>query len=132
MAVKGAGNSTFTYNSNALTAHMNQQDLQSTIQELEATNLASTAQESAPGLAKWTLSIGGDWNATLDGFLAPDAMSGTKRTGVATVSDGSSTVTYTWTSQAWITNYQIQTQANDKITWTATLNLSGNPTRTVA
>lgn len=132
MAIKGAGGATCTYNSNALTAHMNQSDLQNTVQELEATDLASTAQETDGGLAKWTYNMGGDWNSTIDGYLAPDSLTGTKRTAAIVFDDGSTAVTFTWTSQAWISNYQIQAPANGKMTWTATLNLSGNPSRTTA
>jgi len=65
--------------------------------------------------------------------LAPDAVTpGTKRTAVVTYSNGSSTVTYTWTSNAEVGNYQISAAPGGAITWTATLTLSGAPTRTVA
>lgn len=124
-ALKGASNVTVTYNSNALTAHVNTVQLDNVIAELESTHLGSTASESDPGLAKHTLDIGGDWNSTIDGYLGPDGMSGTKRTCVIVFGPSGSQVTYTWTSQAFITNWQIQSPANGKQTWTAKLNLSG-------
>jgi len=49
-ATKGAGNATVTYNGQNITAYVNSVDLQNTIAELEATNLASTGEESDPGL----------------------------------------------------------------------------------
>lgn len=124
-ATKGAGNATVTYNSNALTAYVNSVDLQNTIAELEATNLGSTGEESDPGLVNSVLNIGGDWHPTLDGYLGPDSIASTKRTAVITFTVGGTTITWTWTSKAFITNYKVNTAAKDKITWTAQLRLSG-------
>jgi hypothetical protein len=128
-AYKGAGAATVTYNSNALTNYVNSVDLQNTIAELEATHLGSTGEESDPGLVNSTLNLGGDWHATLDGYLGPDSIAGTKRTAVITFTAGS-TVTWTWTSKAYITNFKVNTAAKDKITWTAQLRLSGLGVRT--
>lgn len=131
-AIKGAGNATVTYNSNALTNYVNSVDLQNTIAELEATHLGSTAQEADPGLSSHSLQIGGDWNATLDGYLGPDSLSGTKRTCVIAFVSSGTTVSYTWTTQAFITNYTITTAATGKLEWSATLRLSGPGSRGVA
>lgn len=131
-ATKGAGNSTVTYNSNALTNYTNSVDLQATIAELEATHLGSTGQEADPGLGSYQLQIGGDWNPTIDGYLGPDSLAGTKRTAAIAFTSGGSTVTYTWTSQAFITNYTVSTSATGKLEWKATLRLSGVGTRSVA
>jgi len=38
---------------------------------------------------------------------------------------GNNTVTWTWSSSAFITNYTANTAARDKITWSAQLRLSG-------
>lgn len=125
-ATKGAGNATVTYNSQNITAYVNSVDLQNTIAELEATNLASTGEESDAGLVNSVLRIGGDWSKALDDILGPDSLPGTKRTAVITFKDsGNNTVTWTWTSNAFITNYTINTAARDKITWSAQLRLSG-------
>lgn len=131
-AIKGAGNSNVTYNSNSLNNYVNSVDLANTIAELEATHLGSTGQESDPGLVKSTLQIGGDWSAALDAILGPDSLTGTKRTGVIAYDDGATTVSWTWTSQAFITNYNVKTTATGKLEWTATLNLSGLGVRSVA
>ena len=131
MAVKSEGNVAVTYNSNEVTAYCNQADVQATIDQLDATDLASTAKESVTGFAEWSISMGGHWHATLDGYLAPDAVTpGTKRTAVIAYTDAAdTTVTYTWTSNAEIQDYAITSATGGLITWSATLMLSGAPSR---
>jgi len=72
----------------------------------------------------------------LDGFLAPDAGSGTKRTVVIVYTEGAATVTYTWTASGSnggeIENYAIQSPANGLRTFSCDLKLSGAPTRVAA
>lgn len=128
-ALKGAGNAAVTYNSNALINYVNSVDLQNVIAELEATHLGSTAMASDGGLVKHTLQMGGDWNDTVDGYLGPDSLTGTKRTTAIVFGPSGSQVTYTWTASGavggFITNYSIKTTAAGKLEWSATLNLSG-------
>lgn len=130
-AVKSESNVAVTYNSNAITAYCNSADLQAAIDRLEVTDLASTGKEYITGVGEWTISLGGYWDSTLDGYLAPDAVTpGTKRTGVIAFTDsGDTTVTYTWTSNAEIQDYQITSAVGGAIEFTATLALSGAPTR---
>ena len=131
MAVKSEGNAVVTYNSNNISAYCNQADVQATIDQLDSTNLASTAKESVTGFGEWSISIGGQWDSTIDGYLAPDAVTpGTKRTcSIAYTDSGSTTVTYTWTSNAEIQDYAISSATGALISWTATLMLSGAPSR---
>lgn len=130
---KAQGNVTVSYNSNALTNYVNQSDLQSTLAQIEVTTLGDTGKVNIVDAAEWSIAIGGPWHPTLDGYLAPDAVTpGTKRNAVITFSNGSSTVTYTWTANAEIGDYQIQSAPGAAITWSATLTLSGAPVRTVA
>ena len=124
-ATKSAGNIAVTYNSSAITNYCNQVDLEDLVAELEATNLGSTAEESDPGLTNSKVGLGGDWHPTLDGILGPDAYSPTKRTCVIAYTVGGTTVTWTWTSKAFINNYKRSGAAKDKITWSAQLRLSG-------
>lgn len=135
-AIKSAGNVTVSYNGNAITNYTNSVDLQNVIQELESTHLGSTAQSADAGLAASTLNLGGDWNSTIDGYLGPDSLTGTKRTTVISFEDGATTVSWTWTASGdvggFITNYQINPQANGKIPWSAQLRLSGLGVRAVA
>lgn len=129
--VKGATNTTCTYNSNDLTSFCSQADLQATLDSIDVTNLASTGTETISPITTWTIPLQGFWDATVDGYLAPDAVTpGTKRTAVITFTDAaSSTVTYTWTSNAEVGNYQISSQPKQAITFSAELRLSGAPVR---
>lgn len=133
-AVKARGNVTLTYNSNAITSYINQADLSGALDVLDATVLNSTGTVNIADTTTWEIACGGPWESALDTILAPDAIApGTKRTVVVTYSSGSGqTVTYTWTSNGEISNYQITAKPGDLILWTATLSLSGAPGRGVA
>lgn len=128
-ALKGAGNVTVSYNSNAITNYVNTTDLQNVVAELESTHMGSTAMSSDAGLVKSTLQLGGDLNSVIDGFLGPDSLTGTKRTVVITYGVSGAVVTYTWTAAGdvggFITNYSLKGAAAGKQEWSATLNLSG-------
>lgn len=134
-AVKAAGNVTVTYNSNDITAYCDTAEIAASISELDTTDLASTAMEYIPGLADWTASLNvGNWDSTVDGYLSPDVVSpGTLRTLVVAFDDGSSEVTYTWTSNAFITGLTIGGSAADKIGMSGvSIRCNGAPTRAVA
>jgi len=106
MAVKAAGNVTVTYNANNITAYVDSGSIAASIAELDTTDLASTAMEYIPGLADWTYSTNvKNWDSTIDGYIMPDLVTpGTLRTLVIAYTDASSnTVTYTWTTNAFIT-----------------------------
>lgn len=130
-AVKSEAHVTVSYNSNALAAYCNSADLQATLDRLEVTDLASTGKEYITGVAEWTIGLGGYWDATLDGYLAPDAVTpGTKRTAVIVLTDAAAaTVTYTWTSNAEIQDYQVTSAVGGAIEFSATLALTGAPVR---
>lgn len=133
--IKGAGNATFTYNSNALTAYVDQQQLNMVVAELEATTLNDSAEVYAPGLASFDATIEFKlWDATLDGYLQADLLTpGTKRTAAIAFTDsGGSTVTYTWTSNAFPVNYTITANPNELINAGAGIRLSGAPGRAVS
>ena len=132
MAQKARGNTTVTYNSNALTAYVTQADLERTIDQLETTSLGDTAKTFVAGDADNKLTLSGNWTVALDGILAVDAGSGTKRTVVIVYTEGANTVTYTWTSNGEIENYAIQSPANGLRTFSCDLKLSGAPTRVAA
>jgi hypothetical protein len=135
MAVKGAGNITVTYNSNAITDYINTANIAASISELDTTDLGSTAMEYIPGLADWTCSVEvTKWDATVDGYLMPDIVSpGTLRTLVVTFNDDTSTVTYTWTSNAFITAGTLGGGPNEVIGLTGlTFRCVGAPSRAVS
>lgn len=131
MAIRGAGNVTVTYNSNNITAYINEFELSQTVAELERTSLASTVMEYDPSIAEYTLTLNGDWAIALDNILGPDIVSPVTRAVSIAIEDGASTVTYAWTS-GFLTGFNISGSATDKITHAPSLRLSGPPTRTVA
>lgn len=128
MALKVAANVSVTYNSNALDAYLNTASMNAVVNAIQTTDFDSTGEESIAGLPTWTASIGGPWDATLDGYLGPDAVS--PPTTLRTLAVGISTVTYTWTTNAFISNYTIDASSPaDGITWSGDLTCSGVPTR---
>ena len=132
MAVKVAGNVTVSFNANALAAYLNTASMAATVAAIDVTDFASTASEFLTGFAEWSIPIGGHWDATLDGYLAPEAVTpGTARTTIIVFTDATPTaITYTWTSNSFIENYQIDASSpTEGITWSATLRLSGAPVR---
>lgn len=132
-ARKGRGNTTLTFNSVALTNYTNSAELSMEVDRLETTHFGSTGAEDIAGDTSYSISLGGDWDAAVDTALAPEAITtGTKRTAVLAFVGSSQTVTYTWTSNAEIQDYQISSGVGDKITFSATLALSGAPSRGVA
>jgi len=131
MAQKGAGNATCTYNSQNITQYLNTNTVTNTIAELEATVLTSTAEESIAGLGSYELTLEGDWSKPIDDILGPDSLTGALRTVVLTygsVGTGG-VVTYTWTTKGFLTAYDINATATDKIVLSATLRLNGAPVR---
>ncbi len=132
MAVRGAGNTLVTYNSQNITAYVNSVELQMTVDELESTNLASTQMEYSPSLPNYTLSLEGDWAVALDSILGVDAVTPVTRVvSVKFTDETGANVTYSWT-KGFITGYSIKAGATDKTSHTPALRLSGTLTRTVA
>ncbi len=131
--IKAAGHVIPTYNSNALTAFVNTASLAAALSQIDVTDFASTANEFITGFSDWTTPLGGQWDPALDAFLAPDAVTpGTKRTFSIAFDDGTTTVTYTWTTNAEIENYTVDASSpTEGITWSCDLKLSGAPVRAV-
>ena len=132
MPAKALGNVQITFNSNSLEEHMNQASVEAIVNAIDTTVLSSTAGEQIPGLTNWSVPIGGLWSSTLDGYLGPDAVSppSTLRTLVVVIGPSGSQATYTWTSNAFISNYRFGADnPGGALTWTATLAVSGPPVR---
>ena len=131
MAVKTLGNVTVTYNSNALTSHLNTQSIEAVVNEIDTTTFSSTAATKIPGSVNWNIPIGGLWSSALSGFLLSDVVTPptTLRTLVIVIGASGSQVTYTWTSNAFISNYTVNnSDPTGAITWSGTLAVSGAPT----
>ena len=126
---KVAGNVTVTYNASALTNYLNTVSLNAVVNSIDTTDFGdANAMTSIAGLSDWDVPIGGPWDPTLDGYLAPDMIAPptTLRTLVVVID----TVTFTATTNAFITGYTIDTSSpSDGITWSATLKISGAPVR---
>lgn len=131
MGVKGPKNCTFTLNAVNLTAYVEQVDLNMAVAELETTNLDSSAQEFIPGLPSYDASIGVTaWDKVVDDVLGPLAITPSKVTAAIAFKDASGdTITYTWTSEAFVTGYGISAAATGKIGSSPTVRLSGIPNR---
>ncbi len=120
----GAGNFTFTFDSLDTSGQLDKADLDETVAELEATFANSTATGSEPGLKTFKITASGAWSKALDA-----KMRGTgKKTAVLTIGSGGELVTYTWTTQAFVTNYKRTMGSKDRVDWSCTYNLSGLPT----
>lgn len=131
-AIKGAGNCVVTYNAVDISGYVSSADMTNTIAELEATVLTSTAEQTVAGLGSYEMQLEGDWAKVLDDSLGPDSVSGTLRTASIRYGSGAGAmVTYTWTTNAFITSYNITTAASEKIGFAATLRLNNAPTRAV-
>jgi hypothetical protein len=131
MGVKGAKNATLTLNAVNLTAYIDQLDMNAAIAELETTNLDSEAQEFIPGLPGWDGSFSvTKWDKVVDDVLGPLAITPALVTAILAFKDASGdTITYTWTTTAFVTGYGISAAATGKITSSPTLRLSGKPGR---
>lgn len=131
-AVKSAGNVAVTYITTDITQYCDTAQIQAQLATIDVTNLASTANEWLTGFADWSIPIGGNWDAVIDALLGVDAVTpGTKRTVSIALTDATpTTITYTWTSNGELSNYQITSAPTEAIKWSATLKLSGAPSRT--
>lgn len=122
---------------NNITQYLNEFELSNTVGEIESTNLTSTSQTYIPSMTEHSLSLSGDWLTGFDDIFGPDSVTPVARTVKISFLNpnmgnvGNDVVTYTWTN-AFITGYNISASSGDKITHSATLRLSGPPTRSVA
>lgn len=127
------GNVTVTYDSTELTDYCNTQDLQMAIDKLESTHFGSTGKEYVQGYGDYSIGLGGDFAMAIDDEFGADVIAGAgDKTTVITISDGTETVTYTWTTASSVENYNISAATGQLIQWTADLMLSGAPSRSVA
>lgn len=132
MAVKALGNVTVTYDSLDITPYLNTQSLAATIAQIDTTNLASSGDEKIAGSGSWEISVGGMWAKALDDKLGADAVTppSTLKTLVVVIGPVGAQVTYTWTTNAFIGNYTIDTtDPKGMIGWSGTLAVSGAPGR---
>jgi len=125
---KVAGNVTVTYNANALTAYLNTASQNAVVNAITTTDFSDSAETNIAGLAAWSVNVGGHWDVTLDGYLGPDAVAPPAT--LRTLAVGIDSITYTWTTNAFISDYTIDASApQESITWSGVLTASGAPSR---
>jgi len=130
MAVKSLTNITVTYDGDSLEEHMNSHSLQAVVAAIDTTVLSDTGATKIAGLVDWSVNIGGLWSDTLHGYLNPDVVAPptTLKTLVIVVGEAGSTVTYTWTTNSFLSEYSFAVEPTGAITWTGVLAVSGAPT----
>lgn len=130
MPIKALSNVTVTYNGTAITGYLNQASLQAVVNAIDTTVLNSTGATKIPGLADWTINVGGFWAKALHDVLNPDTVTppSTMRTLIVVIGESGSQATYTWTTSAFISNYQWSADPTTAIPWTGVLSVSGAPT----
>lgn len=120
-----AGNFSFTFDSLDTSSQLDQADLEEVVAELEATFAnANGATASEPGLKTFKINASGAWSKALDVKMRGAG----KKTAVLTIGSSTELVTYTWTTQAFVTNYKRTMASKERLNWSATFNLSGLPT----
>ena len=129
MASKARGNTTLTFDGNAWTAYLTQITYSANGETIDVTDLASTGREFIQDVVEHAISVSGHWSPTVDGYIQPVVGSGTKETAAMGMSDGTSTVTYTWTDNAEVSSYEVDMSVGAVGTFSATLSLSGAPAR---
>jgi hypothetical protein len=103
-------------------------------QAIDISNFASEGAQYMTGLPQWSLEIGGPWDEELDSILGIDAvrslddlrsawlrLEGVRYEWIPTLTDAD--------RGAILSNYQVISQPNDAIRWTATLTCSRSPQR---
>lgn len=138
MPVRSIGNMVVTYNGTNITAYLNQASLEMIADEIDTTNLASTAQEKSAAVPGFSVPVGGFWMAALDAVLGAAAISpptSTLHALIVQIGPSGNRATYTWTASAtvgaFVSDYKIEaSDPMSMLTWSATLAVSGAPTRT--
>jgi hypothetical protein len=132
------GYTTIGYGGTDITQYCTQADLEALVNEVDATNLASTGPETAPGGTTWLVNIAGKLTRESDDILGRDAVTtpDTLRSLTVTVGAGSRCgTTYGWVGAegvgAFVSDYKIGPNDPLKETtmWTAKLGVSGGPAR---
>ena len=127
---KAQGNSSLTYNSNELKTYLASIKLSADGQTIDVTTLGDTAKAVIADDTQWSITADFYWDATVDGYLMPDALApGTKRTLVYQHDDDTTYVSLTWTSNAEIQSISLDDSVGSMHKGTVTFALSGAPVR---
>jgi hypothetical protein len=130
---KAQGNTTLSYNSNALEDRTKSVKVSADGKTIDVTALGDTAKAVIADTVEWSITAEMNWDGTVDGYLFPDIITpGTKRTLVHTADDGTLVRTFTWTDQAEIQSINSDDSVGDVHKMSVTFSLSGAPTYGVA
>ena len=135
MPVKALGNISVTYGGIDITQYLNQASLEAIVNEIDTTNLASTAMEKTPGASGWSIPVAGFWALALDNVMGPDAVTppGTLEDLAVAIGASGAVATYTWTANAFVGQYKVDaSNPTGMITWSGNLAVSGPPVRTTS
>lgn len=92
----------------------------------DSTDLSATGQTAKAGRVGAQMTLSGNWNPTIDGYLGKGFFASDHYAAVVTLDgceDGD--VTYTW-DDTYVSSWKINTEATGKITWSATLRHNGS------
>jgi hypothetical protein len=127
--VKSLTNVTLDYDGGSLEEHARETSVGVSVDTIDATVLADANASEIPTNQNWEPTVSGFWSPTLDGILGPDAVTPptTLKTFVYVVGPAGSTRTFTWTTLAFVSNYEITATADGTVDFSATIGVSGSP-----
>jgi hypothetical protein len=127
---KAQGNTTLTYNANALQNWTKSVKVSADGKSIDVTALGDTAKATIADTVEWSVTADFNWDSVIDGYLTPDAITpGTSRTLVLSHDDDTNYVSLTWTSLAQVQSISFDDSVGDVHKGTVTFALSGAPVR---
>jgi hypothetical protein len=128
MAIHGK-NGYLTLNSQNVSGFLDNKGLDKTNDVLEVTTFGSNSKSYINGLQDATFSLSGNWDATIDGYLA--TMEDLATIPFLYAPQGNSNGNVKFTGNALITSFNISQGVNDKVTFSLNLQVTGGVTRGV-
>lgn len=99
------------------------------VEMADVTVYGDEGHKQIPGLQNVTITVAGNWDSTLDGYLAPARSETATRTfHFGPAGSGSGAVQYN--GECWVSNYTVSAPVAGKVTWSATLMVNGVVNRT--
>lgn len=121
-----------------ISTYCNNVDYPQSVETHDTTTFQTTggAKTSLPGLKGGdNIALSGNWDPTLDAHLGTLYTNGGQLTAGGSLSfqfgpAGSTAGNVKYTGECWLTEYTVNDPVGDLVTWSATLQVTGNPTRT--
>ena len=113
-----------------VTAHVVSSTLESQQNKTAVDTFEVDDLKFTPGLTSWRSELKGFWTSALDDVFGEAASNEqNKVTYVFQIGVVPTEVSYTWTDEAFVSSYKIETNIDGALTYTASIALSGPPTR---